>query len=186
MAGRRAWWLVTVVVLTLLRPVAAAEPTVPSGLQELEGHWVYAGGQKERQERLDAIDRTVSQMSFFIRFIARRMIRKATAIPSSYTIAVDGHEVTVRKDDDPGVATGWEGQALQLSDGSGDTATVTRQWKDGALASHLQRPRGSGTEVMRPEAGGTRMSVKVTVASSHLPSDITFTLTYRKKVSGGD
>ncbi len=184
MPARRTWLLLVAAVFLALCPAAASAPQLPAGLQRLEGHWVYAGGDDERQARLDAIDATVRQMSFFVRFIARRMIREATAIPPGYTITVHDHQVRVRKDDDRGIASGWDGQPVRVSE-NGDAATLTRVWEDGALRSHLQRPRGSGTEIMRPEAGGARMSVKVVVSSSHLPSDIAFTLTYRK-TSGAD
>lgn len=185
MCVRLVWFALTVALLAAVGTAAASEgEAIPAGLRELEGHWQYAGGEQERQARLDAIDHTVQQMSFFIRFIARRMIRESTAIPSSYFISIHDHAIVVREDHDPGVATGWDGKPVKISGHDGSSATVTRTWEDGSLHSRVQEAKGSGTEIMWPEDGGQKMTIKMVVASSHLPSDITFTLTYRKVSDG--
>ncbi len=160
------------------RPSPAAGDDGP---RSLEGTWIYAGDDAERRARLDAIEDTVQRMPRIMRAIARGRITASTEIPARITIRVDGGEVTIAEGDGGGRSTPWDGTPVAVQGNEDPAATLARTWDGGALTSRFQEPKGSGTDVFRPAADGRTMTLTVTVASQHLPSDIVYDLTYRRE-----
>jgi hypothetical protein len=173
------WRLIAVaMVLVVAAPAHGADTTGPTALH---GTWEYVGDDLERQARLESIERTVQQMSRLMRAIARSRITASTEIPEWVKIEVDGDDVTLSDCDGVGRTTRWDGTPLGVKGNEDPTATLTRTWDGTTLTSQFQEPKGSGTDVFRPSTDGQTMTLTVTVASQHLPSDIVYDLTYRRR-----
>ena len=149
-------------------------------LTNLEGRWVFAGDESERQARLDAIEATVSQMAWVARGIARKRITGSTPIHDHYVFTVDKGTITIAEDAFKGFTTPWDGSPVEISKQMGGPATLTREFTDEGLRSHWQQKRGAGTEIYRAAPDGATMTVTVVISSPRLPSDIRYELTYRR------
>lgn len=147
----------------------------------LDGSWVYAGDDDQRLARMDAIEATVQQMPALMRSFARKRIDRSTQIPETYVIDVDGELISIGKRGETGLETRWDGTASDIPGDESHRATLTRTFDGGKLRSHVQEPKGSGTDLFALSADGQTLTVTVTIASKHLPSDIVYDLTFRRE-----
>jgi hypothetical protein len=173
-----------VMVLALAAGVSAAGDSMAAEdarlLTNLEGRWVFAGDESERQARLDAIEATVIQMAWVARGIARKRITASTPIHDHYVFTVDKGTITISEDAFNGFTTPWDGTPVEISRQMGGPATLTREITDEGLRSHWQQKKGAGTEIYRTAPDGTAMIVTVVISSPRLPSDVRYELTYRR------
>jgi hypothetical protein len=149
-------------------------------MSRLEGRWVYGGGEPERQARQNAIEETVSQMSWIARGMARKRITASTVIHEHYVITLNGGTVTIAEDDFKGHSAPWNGTEVEIAKDQGGPATLTRSVDDGGLRSHWHQKRGAGTEIYCVSKDGESMVVTVIVSSPRLPSEVSYELTYRR------
>ncbi len=171
-----------IVLLLLALPLAAAVVADDAtGVARLQGRWLYAGGEAERQARLVAIEATVQEMPWIMRGLARRRIRAATEIPDRYLISLEGETITIVEGDEEAVTARWDGTPVEVPGDRGDTATQTLVWGDDELRAVNRQPKGSGTTVFRLSPDGRTMDVTATVSSPRLPSDIVYVLSYRRE-----
>jgi len=163
-------------VLMLVASAAASQGEI----EDLHGRWVYSGDDSERQQRIDAIESTVRQMSWIVRGMARKRITASTRIDDWYEFRVDEDTVTIVEEAGDRFSTKWDGMPLDVPKNLGGPASLTRIWEDGALYSRWQESKGEGTERYRLSGNGQTMTVAVTVASKRLPTEVRYELTYRR------
>jgi len=160
--------------------LGAAADAVEGEIEDLHGRWVYSGDDSERQQRIDAIERTVQRMSWVTRGIARKRIKASTRIHDWYDFRVDGETVTIIEEAGDRFSTRWDGVPSDVPKNLGGPASLTRTWEDGALYSRWVEQKGEGTESYRLSENGQTMNVAVTIASQRLPTEVRYELTYRR------
>jgi hypothetical protein len=150
-------------------------------MSRMVGRWVYAGDEQQRQARLDAIEGTVSEMSWIARGMARKRITASTPIHQQYDFIVDDDgNVTIGEDGFEGHTAPWDGTPVEIAKDQGGPATLTRAVADGGLRSHWQQKKGAGTEIYRVSADAATLTVTVIISSPRLPSEVRYQLTYRR------
>jgi hypothetical protein len=178
----RGWFLTLVLALVGVGQ-GVGQMSGSEVMSRFAGRWVFAGDVAERQARIDAIEATVSQMSWIARGTARKRITTSTPIHQQYLFEVDGSTVTIGEDDFEGFSTPWDGTPVEISRNRGGPATLTRSVDQGGLRAHWQQKKGAGTEIYRVAADGVTMTVEVVISSPRLPSDVRYELSYRKAPS---
>ncbi len=73
---------------------AEAEASEPA-LESFEGHYMYAGGEKQKQAIRDEIDAATEDLNIALRGLARRKIWKSQIPSTMMTIIVDGDDVSI-------------------------------------------------------------------------------------------
>jgi hypothetical protein len=178
--------LIIAVLFTVVVGARADDIEPRDTLSAIHGRWEYVGDDAERQRRLDAIEATVQQMSWVVRGIARRRLTTSTEIHDSYDFRVGEGTVTIFEDGVERPTTSWDGAPHEVTKQWGDPGTLTRSWQDGALRSHFRQSKGEGSEIYRVSEDGGTMTVTVFVSSKHLPSDVSYELSYRRADRDGD
>ena len=159
---------------------SAASPSVEELRSRFAGFYRYAGDARERQMRLDAIERSVASIFFAWRGVARSKIEARTRImPTCRFEFGDGQ-----------IRSTVPGHAVAISPETG--APAPYRVDDDAIVL-TQRFEGARiVQVFRADEGGTRknefslspdgkvLSVKATLSSPKLSIPVVYTLTYRR------
>jgi hypothetical protein len=121
-------------------------------------------------------------MNFFVRGVARPMLRDNTPVNRSIVLHFrDGERIRVRFPD-----TGWEtttrvGRTERAQTQDGDPMRVTqRLHDDGSLEQVFQADQGTRWNVYRVDSEG-RMTVQSTVQGDMMPQPMRFSLRYRRQ-----
>jgi hypothetical protein len=146
-------------------------------IAKLEGEYQHAGGQADAQALEAAIDRTVKEMSWFVRSTARSRLRESNAIPKRLVITKAGDKVKIAFDDRERV-TGVAAAPVRVVGRTGSELAYTLGILGGAL---VQRFEGDGSgQVNAIRIEGDEVVVRVTVFSGRLPSNVVYELRYRR------
>jgi hypothetical protein len=151
--------------------------------ERFEGTWVLATSTASARQTVDrAIEQAVSAMSFFVRGVARPLLRDNTPLNRRIEFDFrDGARIRVRFPD-----TGWEattrvGRTERARTQDGDTMRVTQRFHDdGSLEQVFQADQGTRWNVYRVDSEG-RMTVQSTVQGDMMPQPMRFSLRYRRR-----
>lgn len=151
--------------------------------ERFDGTWVLAIPEARAQAQVDrAVDQAVNAMNFFVRGVARPMLRDNTPLNRSIVLDFqDGERIRVRFPD-----TGWEtttrlGQTERAQSQGGDAMRVTQRFNDdGSLEQVFQTDQGTRWNVYTPASDGT-LTLRATTNGSMMPQPMTFSLPYRRR-----
>ncbi len=162
---------------------ARAEPPGADSLGAMSGYWVHVGGDEEEEEeaRRAAIERTVQQMPLLFRPFARGRIERATRPVAYHHIGLDGDRLTIQSGTHPAVITDVQGSPVQSIGEGGAKEVITRQITGSCLVSRSQQGKSSGSSRFCLSPEGDALTVTLTVQSDQLPSDIVFSVSYRRR-----
>lgn len=176
----------SVLAVALLCP-AAAHPQDQSEYdrfrERFDGTWALAVPQAQAQQTVDAaINQAVDAMNFFVRGVARPMLRDNTPLNRTIVLDFQGSDrIRVRFPD-----TGWEtttrvGRTERARSQDGESMRVTQRFgDDGALEQVFQADQGTRWNVFRPRSDGT-VVVESTVQGTMMPQPMRFSLRYRRR-----
>jgi hypothetical protein len=157
--------------LPLLRAHAADLPAI-------DGRYVYAGDQAERQARDRAIDQAAEAFPRWMRHAARQRLDRSALVPAHYEFRLDGEAITIAI---PG------GSATTLLDGTpvaveseGRSATLSRRLVDGGVESRAVQAKSSRTSLFQWTRDGSQLVVVVTLQSDRLTRPLVYRLSYRR------
>ncbi|HJL18986.1 MAG TPA: hypothetical protein RMH99_25210 [Sandaracinaceae bacterium LLY-WYZ-13_1] len=165
------------------QPVLAQDASRYERFRErFDGTWVLATSERSAQRTVDrAIGRAVDAMNFFVRGVARPLLRDNTPVNTSIVLDFRGDDrIRVRFN------TGWEtttrvGRTERAQTLDGDTMRVTqRLHDDGSLEQVFQADQGTRWNVSRIGDDG-RMTVQSTVQGDMMPQPMRFSLPYRRQ-----
>ncbi|MEC7524743.1 MAG: hypothetical protein VYE22_32990 [Myxococcota bacterium] len=171
--------------LLVPRPAPAqddADPQWTQHRQAFQGTWELAIPQARARAIVDrAIDQTVNAMSFFVRGIARPMLRDNTPVNETIalTFADDARRITVVFDGRHRYTTPL-GQTRTGRDFEGDELQVTQRFRGDDLEQVFQADQGTRWNVYSLEREG-RMTVTATTQGDMMPQPMRFTLPYRRR-----
>ena len=195
-AARRFVLLVPLLAATLLTsPAASADPLAAADLraggnpvaavtpdlrQSYAGSFRYAGDQKERQARADAIDRGVSSFFFAVRGIARSKLEDRTRILATCAFEftegkirsiVPGHPIAASPE--TGAPTDYRIDA--------DAFILTQRFEGKRLVqTFVADDGGTRKNEFTLSADGKLLFMKATLTSPKLKAPLVYTLTYAR------
>lgn len=73
---------------------AEAQAEEPA-LEAFEGHYIYAGGERQKQQIRDEIEAATEDLNIALRGLARRKIWKSQEPSTMMTIVVDGDDISI-------------------------------------------------------------------------------------------
>lgn len=160
-------------------PLPVSEGTVPDGL--FAGAFTFDGGEGERNQVAQSVDRATEDMNLIARGIARSRLKETNRAPETIELTRDGDRLTVFID-----ARRYEGALdaapVIVTGITGDEVAMTFRVAGGQL---LQTFRGEdgGRENAFTLVDANTVALDVRVFSPRLPADVVYTLTYRRPPS---
>jgi hypothetical protein len=139
------------ILLALLTavPLASAAPTLETtDLSRYHGRWRPIDLQRDETERLAAIDRAVDDLSWVMRKMARRVLRRATKPPVEIGFSWDGSELLLRQTR-RGKNERTTAVVLQDRPAAGRPSDGEWHWADGGLRGSWVRSEARGSSSYR-------------------------------------
>ncbi|MBC7542062.1 MAG: hypothetical protein H7338_04960 [Candidatus Sericytochromatia bacterium] len=168
------------IVAGLASVLLSSQPAAAVSLADFVGQYVYAGSQDERQAILAEVDRAISELSFFLRPLARMAVKSLELTPKSIAIRWDGRLV--------GIQTSPAGISETPADGSlvtmnslGRTITMQRQLTQDTLVEVTRSSDGDSNTKMTLTSGKSVLNIRSVLVTHHIPTPITLKLTYRRQ-----
>jgi hypothetical protein len=155
-------------------------PATQAQIAALTGTWVYAGGEAELALADAAVERAVADMGL-ARGFAAEALRPRVQPRASYTIRIDGGQVSITSPNSPAEAGPLDGSPVTLTSRSGDENQTTFVVEDGALVESGTSSDGSGQTVFTPAGDGETLKVHRVIQSPRLSAPVDLTLTYRRR-----
>jgi hypothetical protein len=193
---RRSILLATVTGLLAIAPLSRAQtpppaqpatpPAVPAPAppdiraRSAGGAFGFAGGDRERSALSAAIERTVSNVNFLIRGIARGRLTDRNQpyghitirfVPGFIEIQAEGRPLF--RSPDTGAQGNWHGPD------NADYRIVQRVEGD-SIVQEVGNSDGTRRNVFRVSPDGHTLTMSVRVTSSRLPQALEYSLTYRR------
>src|SRR5688572_13376519 len=162
--------------------VTAGEPDPSAADATLAGRYVYAGGEQQRQQLLDAIEDVIAEMNFIARPIARRRLRESNWPSDELHLLITEVEITVARPGRPTVSAPRDGSTITWRSPDGDAFEVRHRLV--AADQLIQEFVGEGNRsenVFSLEENGSRMTVQTTIYADRLPKVLRFRMSYRRK-----
>ncbi|MGE0785693.1 MAG: hypothetical protein AB7S26_08395 [Sandaracinaceae bacterium] len=157
---------------------AAAQPDV---LSAFEGHYAFAGGERERQRLREAIDSVVDHLDFFIREIARGEIHRAIRPePDIRLHSVRGDAVRLSLGGWGPLDVQLDGRVRSVRGPDGNDTQLRATLRDGHIRLVQESSRGRRENVLSLSTDRRWLYLRVTVAADQLPEDIRYRLSYRR------
>ena len=181
--------------LSLLLVVSASLPLLPSHAETqptptrteaelragLTGAWYLTVSRTAAQAVIDrGIERTVSEMNYFLQSVARDQLHANTPVNERLDISFPGSNITVGFDQrfsyttSPAVPTAFD------VEGTG-TVTISQYFRDGHLEQFFDASLGDRWNTFELSADGTTMTVSATQQGPMMPVPMHFSLTYRQR-----
>lgn len=150
----------------------ADEPT----LEAFEGHYIYAGGDRQKQEIRDEIEAATEDLNIALRALARRKIWKSQEPSTMMTIMIDGDDISI-------VRSG--GKAEFIGRIGGKTFSVENKyrgrfkWRNGKLVVDITG--GDQHTMVRLSVNPQRRTVtmRTTIEHNMLPRPVHIKKTFR-------
>lgn len=163
-------------------PATPVAPTAPAPTPEsrLTGDFQFAGGDGERAARTRAIEKSVAEVFFAIRGIARTKLEEKTRIASAVTLRFENGQIRCGIPGAPDAVSPADGRSVDYTVG-GETVKLTQRMDGGRLVQTFASADGSRTNIYVPSDDGERYSMQVTVSSPRLPIPVVYSLTYARK-----
>lgn len=172
-------------LFTFSLPAFAQDPPTPPA-EELDvtaafqGKFVYAGGQKQKDKLVEAIEAATEDMNFVTRPIARSRLKDTNTVFGSITIALTGDNISIQRDKQTPIVTPASGAAGKWTSPDDETYTVTQKLTDRKITQNFQAGDGKKTAVYTLSKDGKSLTLTVTVSSPKLPQKVVYSLSYRK------
>ena|SRR5882762_8552955 len=160
---------------------AAADATeaFPAAARNLfAGNYTYAGGEKQWQARIAAIEKATDSMFFVTRGIARGRIKDSTVIRARVGFSFGNGMITVTMSDILPATSPESGAAVPYKSGS-DTLQLSQKFTaDGKLVQSFSASEGKRTNTYVLSPDGKTLNIFTTITSEKLPQPVSYTLTY--------
>lgn len=179
-SGRSGMWVLAVVLVGSLWPASAfAQP-----IAELEGTYVYVGGQVQRDRAHEAVENVVDQMGAISRAFARNKLHSACTVPRRIVFAPQGNNLTISLAPAPARTSQLDGTSVNFQNTEGQTVTMHRVIRgEDTIIETIDAARDSRRVITyRFSADRSRLTVRWQVENPrYLPTPITYTLSFRRQ-----
>lgn len=151
---------------------AEAEPS----LESFEGHYMYSGGEKQKQAIRDEIDAATEDLNIALRGLARRKIWKSQQPSTMMTIVVDGDDVSI-------VRSGGKAEFVGTIGGSSfpveNKYRGRFKWKGGKLTVNITGGDQHTTVRFTVNPDTRTVTMRTTIEHDMLPRPVRIKKTFR-------
>lgn len=166
-------------LLFVLIDVSPAEAQTP---EDFAGTYSYAGGQRERTMRDQAIDRLIGQMNVVYRVIARRRLKAAAGIAPRLTIKANpDHTLSIKVGPGHFRTTKLDGTPIRFTNEKGQSIRLHRRFHKGVLTTVGTRGDAGQKNVYRLSPDRSRLTVSITITSEQLPGPLNYRASYHRE-----
>ena len=147
---------------------------------ELDGKWVLQDAGNTQATLDEAVEKVAQEMNFFIRALARPVLKKQTQICGSWTFGVQADQFQWQCDDAEmdEIPLTAQGEVVEV-DEEGVEISGTFQQTDDAVVIVLESERGKRTSTWQ-KVSDHELLYTVKLESEKLPTPLTWTLNYQK------
>jgi hypothetical protein len=159
---------------------ASATATEPASGAPLAGSYRYVGGDAEVKAMYASVEGVVKKMSFIVRGIARKRLRKPNLPSPELDLLIGPTSITITRTGQGSVVAPRSGAPgkWRSSDGA---FTVRCVLKGRALIQTIDGKDSHSTNRYTLDEDGATLRVQTRIASSRLPGPVVFAMTYRRK-----
>lgn len=170
-------WLAPVVVLVLASGAQAHDAEARFDA-DFSGRYHHVGGEAEERAVREAVERTLSDLGWLTRRIARAPLTDGARISEHIEIEVDHDMVTIREDGREYAAP--SGGVTTLHRAKTGRVDVHHEMGPRELSQIRATSRGLRSATYRLEDDGQRLVASVVTTSPHLPTALVYHLTYER------
>ncbi len=159
--------------------LALASPQSLADNPKMAGHYVYV---PERSAKVaDAVEKTVQEVNFVIRPIARSRLNKTNQPYQNITLATAPEKLSITTDKRAPIVTPADGKPVKWKREDGETLDVSMKWQGEALQETFAADDGKRVNLYELSPDGRELKMLVTVSSKRLPRPLVYTLVYQRQ-----
>jgi hypothetical protein len=152
----------------------------PAAHVPLAGSYKYVGGDAEVKALFASVEAVVKRMSFMVRGIARKRLRKPNMPSAELDLTIDPNMITVARTGGGKVAAPRNGTPAKWR--SPDGTFMVKYVLDGrTLLQTMDGKNSHSTNRFTLAEDGVTLTVQTKIVSSRLPGPVVFVMTYRKQ-----
>lgn len=149
--------------------------------ERFDGVWVLASSRTSARRTVDAaVDRAVDAMNFFLRGVARPMVRSNTPLNLEVELRFRSQQRIFVRFDDRARYTTPLGETSREQTLEGDPMRVTQRFRAQTLEQVFEAEQGTRWNVYTLLPDG-RMRIDATTSADMMPQPMRFSLTYRRR-----
>lgn len=179
-SGRASmWWLIVVLAGSLWPAAAFAQP-----LEEIQGTYVYVGGQVQRDRAHQAVETIVDQMGAISRAFARNKLHAACAVPGRIVFTPQGDNLAITLSPQPARTSQLDGTSVSFQNTEGQTVAMQRVVRgEDTIIETIDAARDSRRVITyRFSPDRSRLTIRWRLENPrYLPAPITYTLSFRRQ-----
>jgi len=145
-----------------------------------DGDYVFIGGQKERDGLDAAIETALDAVAAMVRPLGRKRLQEANPIPKQLSIRVNGDDVVILFDGQ-GHGASLDGKPIRVENAHGEKIKVSHRMRGDKLHELCDGGKGNRTNDFKLSSDGNRLTLAVSITSSHLPVPVDYRLTFKRK-----
>lgn len=158
--------------------MAATDP----GPTAIAGNYRYSGGDKQREQLIEAIEAVVADMNFIARPIARKRLRESNLPSAELHLVFSDDEITIARPGRPTVSAPLDGSMVVWKSPDGDEFEVRhRLVGDHRLVQEFVGDGNRSENIFALDPDGSRLTVQTTITADRLPETLRFSMSYRRK-----
>ncbi len=145
----------------------------------LTGHYLYVPERSAAVEQM--VDKTVAEMNFLLRPIARSRLNKTNQPYQKITLDFPAGKASIITDKRAAIVTTADGKPVKWKREDGEVMDVSMQWQGSALQETFAAEDGKRVNLFELSPDGTELRMLVTVSSKRLPKPLVYTLVYKRQ-----
>lgn len=146
---------------------------------DISGRYVYVPERSSSVEQ--AVEKTVAEVNFVLRPIARSRLKKTNQPYQSITLSASADKLSITTDKRSPIVTPASGTPIKWTREDGEVLDVSMQWKGSALQETFAAEDGKRVNLFELSADGGELKMLVTVSSKRLPKPLVYTLVYQRQ-----
>src|SRR6218665_1722622 len=127
----------------------------------LPGHYVYVPERSASVEQ--AVEKTVAEVSFVLRPIARSRLNKTNRPYQNITLSTSGGKASITTDKRAAIVAPVDGKPIQWKREDGEVMDVSLQWQGRALQETIAADDGRRVNLFELSPDGNELRMLVTV-----------------------
>jgi hypothetical protein len=134
--------------------ISAAPAPAHSTLSAFDGHWIRIDDEQDHSHRLSKIETAISDLSWVLRGMASRVLKKSTIPPDKIIFSWDGHQLhQIMGEDNTQFARPVKlgGDPKTLTDSRGEVFSSHWEWTDSGLQVSWVQEQAYGSNIYRVE-----------------------------------
>jgi hypothetical protein len=132
--------------------ISAAPGPAHSTLSAFDGHWIRIHDEQDHSHRLSKIETAISDLSWVVRGMASRVLKKSTIPPDKIIFSWDGHQLhQIMGEDNTQFArpVKLDGDPKTLTDSRGEAFSSHWEWTDSGLRVSWVQDQAYGSNLYR-------------------------------------